>query len=242
MDQYKNVPIGEDTGLPLYRPAPSSATTAPTTTNSAEALPGKSIETRIADLKNLVAVQCSDGNWNYDDYMRGMANGLLVAMSCFDDSEPKFKEAQKECISDRTAGAAMVQIVEEIAGVNMPRLLRNLEETSYNEGSIDLACRLTDCHAVIKALLAARPSAAQVSVPEGWQPIETAPQDGYILVHEDGAFRALLRINGAWHRPAYPAIITHPFGEVIVGDDANRLLPTGYRLELRDGCCENPTE
>ena len=74
-----------------------------------------------------------------------------------------------------------------------------------------------------------------------WQPIETAPQDGYMLVHEDGAIRALLRMKGVWHQVGYPAIISHPWQEVIVGEDAKRVLPPGYRLELRDGCCENPT-
>jgi hypothetical protein len=52
-------------------------------------------------------------------------------------------------------GAEQPTAPEEIAGVNIARLLRNLEETSYNEGAMDLACRLSDCHAVIKALLAA---------------------------------------------------------------------------------------
>ena len=75
----------------------------------------------------------------------------------------------------------------------------------------------------------------------GWQPIETAPQDGYMLVHEDGAIRALLRIKGVWHKTGYPAIISHPWEDVIVGDDVKRFLPLGYRLELRDGCCESPT-
>ena len=74
-----------------------------------------------------------------------------------------------------------------------------------------------------------------------WQPIETAPLDGYMLVHEDGAIRALLRTHGVWHKVGYPAIITQPYGDVIVGADAQRILPPGYRLELQDGCCENPT-
>jgi hypothetical protein len=47
----------------------------------------------------------------------------------------------------------------EIAGVNIERLLRNLDETSYNEGSDALACRLRDCERVIKELLATRASA-----------------------------------------------------------------------------------
>lgn len=31
-----------------------------------------------------------------------------------------------------------------------------------------------------------------------WQPIETAPMDGFFLVHEDGAIRTMLRENGYW--------------------------------------------
>lgn len=45
---------------------------------------------------------------------------------------------------------------EKIAGVPLARLLRNLEETSYNEGALDLACRLSDCKVVIEALLSDR--------------------------------------------------------------------------------------
>ena len=86
-----------------------------------------------------------------------------------------------------------------------------------------------------------RAALAAKSVPDGWQPIETAPKDGYMLVHEDGAIRALMRVNGEWKQTAYPEIISLPFGDVIVGEGANRMLPTGYKLAIRDGCCENPT-
>lgn len=34
---------------------------------------------RLADLKNVVEIQCDVGNWNHNEYMRGMANGLLLA-------------------------------------------------------------------------------------------------------------------------------------------------------------------
>lgn len=34
---------------------------------------------RLADLKSVVEVQCSKGNYDVDEYMRGMANGLLLA-------------------------------------------------------------------------------------------------------------------------------------------------------------------
>lgn len=51
---------------------------------------------------------------------------------------------------------------EKIAGVPLARLMRNLDETSYNEGAVDLACRLTDCKAVIEALLSSRATNATI--------------------------------------------------------------------------------
>ncbi len=49
---------------------------------------------RVDKLKELRDVQCSDGNWNLTEYMRGLANGLILAVSIFDEQEPKFKEEQ----------------------------------------------------------------------------------------------------------------------------------------------------
>lgn len=34
---------------------------------------------RLSDLKNIVEIQCSPGNYDQGEYMRGMANGLLLA-------------------------------------------------------------------------------------------------------------------------------------------------------------------
>jgi hypothetical protein len=38
-------------------------------------------EQRLADLKSIMETQCSKGNYDVDEYMRGMANGLLLAWS-----------------------------------------------------------------------------------------------------------------------------------------------------------------
>ena len=37
------------------------------------------IAQRVADLKSVVEIQCSTGNADQGEYMRGMANGLLLA-------------------------------------------------------------------------------------------------------------------------------------------------------------------
>ena len=79
-----------------------------------------------------------------------------------------------------------------------------------------------------------------------WLPIETAPASGYFMVHEDGAYRLRLRHEGKWLDTAYAGIECAPWGDLAVGQDAQRILDMratagAYKLVVRDGCCENPT-
>jgi hypothetical protein len=48
-----------------------------------------------------IAVQSSDGNWNYGPYNHGYANGLILAEAIMHDLEPRFLDAPKEWISER---------------------------------------------------------------------------------------------------------------------------------------------
>lgn len=45
---------------------------------------------RIDGLKSIRDQQSKDGLWNHDAYMHGMANGLILAASLFENEEPKF--------------------------------------------------------------------------------------------------------------------------------------------------------
>jgi hypothetical protein len=79
-----------------------------------------------------------------------------------------------------------------------------------------------------------------------WQPIETAPESGYFMVYEDGAYRLRLRHEGKWLDTAYAGIECAPWGDVAVGRGAQRILDMratagAYKLVVRDGCCDNPT-
>ena len=49
----------------------------------------------IEKLREMVKIQTQDGNWNYDPYMHGMANGLLLALATIENEEPKFLDAPK---------------------------------------------------------------------------------------------------------------------------------------------------
>ncbi len=50
---------------------------------------------RSEKVQELSDIQNSDGNWNYDEYMRGMANGLILAVAVLTDKTPIYKEEQK---------------------------------------------------------------------------------------------------------------------------------------------------
>ena len=51
-------------------------------------------------LRNMLDIQCSNGNWNYDPYMHGMANGMIFAQSLFDGKSPEFLEAPPVWLKD----------------------------------------------------------------------------------------------------------------------------------------------
>lgn len=48
------------------------------------------MKTPIEQLDECIKIQCSDGNYNYDEYMFGFANGLLLAEAIFKNQEPRY--------------------------------------------------------------------------------------------------------------------------------------------------------
>ena len=53
----------------------------------------KAYEQQLQSTQDIVNVQCNDGNWDYDPYMHGMANGMIIVQSMFADVPPEFLEA-----------------------------------------------------------------------------------------------------------------------------------------------------
>lgn len=53
----------------------------------------------LAVFDDLLAVQCNDGNWNYDPYMHGMANGMILTRSVVSGEEPRFLDAPSVWLS-----------------------------------------------------------------------------------------------------------------------------------------------
>lgn len=60
----------------------------------------------IDALRDLVRVQCANGNWNHDPYMHGMANGLILALSLFQSGRPEYLNAPVVYLCDLPQEAA----------------------------------------------------------------------------------------------------------------------------------------
>jgi hypothetical protein len=54
-----------------------------------------------AETQKIVDVQTCNGNWNYDSYMHGMANGMLLMQAMIEGVDPVFLEAPDEWLCDR---------------------------------------------------------------------------------------------------------------------------------------------
>lgn len=54
----------------------------------------------IKDLENITKIQCADGNWNYDPYMHGMANGMILSLATLQGKQAKYKDAPKRWLKD----------------------------------------------------------------------------------------------------------------------------------------------
>lgn len=57
------------------------------------------LERRLGEFKDLVRIQCSTGNFDYDGYMHGMANGMLLAEAVLEGREPEYKVAPERWLS-----------------------------------------------------------------------------------------------------------------------------------------------
>lgn len=62
----------------------------------------RTLKKSIKSLEDLIKVQTSHGNWDYDPYMMGLANGLLIAMSILTGKNPDFMSAPKKWLKNRS--------------------------------------------------------------------------------------------------------------------------------------------
>lgn len=60
-------------------------------------------EVIIKQLKDALNIQLSDGNWNYNSYMHGMANGIIFALAVVEGTDPKYLDRPEEWLENKKA-------------------------------------------------------------------------------------------------------------------------------------------
>lgn len=55
---------------------------------------------KIETMKEMMKIQGADGNWNYDEYMHGMYNGMEFMLSIVEGREPVYKDKPNQWKKD----------------------------------------------------------------------------------------------------------------------------------------------
>lgn len=80
---------------------------------SSEKIVDSTVKKRIDDLEEMTDLQCSNGNWNFDPYMHGMANGMIYSLDLVKgDNDPKFKDAPERWLDDKVNKTAKEILLE----------------------------------------------------------------------------------------------------------------------------------
>lgn len=59
------------------------------------------LQEKIERVRDVFKIQGENGNWNCNQYMHGLYNGLALALSILEDKEPEYRAAPKEWLDDR---------------------------------------------------------------------------------------------------------------------------------------------
>lgn len=64
----------------------------------------------VKTLQDLVKVQCSNGNFDYDPYMHGMANGLICALACVKGERAEYISAPEQWLKDKHVASKFADV------------------------------------------------------------------------------------------------------------------------------------
>lgn len=56
----------------------------------------KTFSKKLKELRDCIDIQSQNGNWNYDPYMHGLLNGMLMAESIMAEDDAAFRDAPPE--------------------------------------------------------------------------------------------------------------------------------------------------
>ena len=70
------------------------------------------LKQQISAMDDVLKVQCSKGNWDYDAYMHGMANGMILMRSMFSSKKPEFLDKPENGYLERNDKACNKHVLE----------------------------------------------------------------------------------------------------------------------------------
>ena len=106
-----SIKVGDIVNLPHFRPSestnyPKGIVVGVEVTASMVAVPLENVrriiglaeveKTPLKRIKDLRDIQAQDGNWDANDHMLGMYNGLEIALAILENREPDFRSLEKE--------------------------------------------------------------------------------------------------------------------------------------------------
>jgi hypothetical protein len=59
------------------------------------------IDRTFEQIEEMVKIQGRDGNWNYDEYMHGMYNGMELILAMIEERSPNYRNAPERFIRER---------------------------------------------------------------------------------------------------------------------------------------------
>ncbi len=71
-------------------------------------------KSKIEQMENVINIQSDDGNWNYNPYMLGMLNGMLIIQSIITGRDPDFKNPPDEWLRSKGVVPKSVVLPKDI--------------------------------------------------------------------------------------------------------------------------------
>jgi len=62
----------------------------------------------LTNLEAAINIQCKHGNWDYDEYQYGLANGLLYAFGLMTGRKPAYLPKPKEWVADKKKHGGLI--------------------------------------------------------------------------------------------------------------------------------------
>ena len=80
------------------------------------------LKKQLQAMDDVIKIQCSDGNWNCDSYMHGMANGMIMMRSMFSSKSPEFLDKPEKGYMEENCCIHKEKYCEEIVAITQKEI------------------------------------------------------------------------------------------------------------------------